>query len=228
MHPGAWSLAAILLVATCVWAGPKPKGWSPSVDASRFVNGVDNQYFPLTPGRTLVYRSRDGAETMEFEVTNRTKVVMDVVTTVVVERHREDGQLVEVSENWFAQDQDGTVWYFGEFSQSIENGVPVSTEGSWEAGVAGALPGIIMLAIPQQGDKYFEEFAEGVAEDQAQVMSTSRSETTPLRSFSRVLRIKEWTKLEPGSIEFKYYAPDVGLIVEEKGSQRLELVQIRG
>lgn len=228
-HPAAW-LVAILLVATSAWAESKPKEWDPSIDPSHFITVIDNPYFPLTPGRTLVYRgnTKDGVETLEFEVTNRTKLIMNITTTVVVEKHRLNGQVVEISENWFAQDNQGTVWYFGEATQEYDNGVPGSTEGSWMAGVAGARPGIIMLAHPQQGDTYFQEFAEGVAQDMAQVMNTSQSATTPLRSYSQVLRTKEWTPIEPGSTEFKYYAPGVGLIMEEKGSERLELVEVRG
>ena len=228
-HTAAAALAALLLLATGAGAGPKPKEWNPQIDASRFVTVVDNEYFPLVPGKTLVYRgnTRNGVETLEFEVTSRTKRILNITTTVVIERHRENGQIVEISENWFAQDRDGTVWYFGEASQTFENGNPVSTEGSWEAGVSGARPGIIMLANPQNGDSYFQEFAEGVAEDMAQVMSTSGSMSTPAGSYSRVLRTKEWTPIESGSNEFKHYAPGVGLIVEEKGSERLELVEIR-
>jgi hypothetical protein len=227
----AWLMAASLLLPAYASSEPKPKDWSPSINPADF-SGVaeDNQYFPLPPGRTLLYRgsSKDGTETLEFEVTNRTKTIMGVTTTVVVERHGLNGQTVEISENWFAQHRNGDVWYFGEFSQNYENGAPINSDGSWEAGVGGALPGIIMKANPQLGDIYFQEFSPGVAEDMAQVMSTSGSSTVSLGSYSGVLQTKEWTALEPNSRERKYYAPGIGLILEEKGPERLELIEVRG
>jgi len=224
----AWLIAACLLASTGAAAKPKPKDWNPPLGS--FVTVVDNPYFPLPPGRTLVYRgsSKDGIETMEFEVTSRTRTVMGILAIVVIERSTVNGQLVEVSENWFAQDDEGAVWYFGEATQTYLNGVPGSTEGSWEAGVAGAKPGIIMEADPQVGDSYFQEFAEGVAQDMAQVMSTARTETVPQGSYSGVLQTKEWSPIEPSSVEHKSYARGLGLILEEKGRERLELVEVRG
>ena len=131
---------------------------------------------------------------------------------------------MEISENWFAQDRDGNVWYFGEFSRDFQNGVPVTSTGSWEAGVGGAKPGIIMKAQPMPGDTYFQEYAPGVAEDMATVQSVGTTESTQLGTYSGVLKTKEWTPLESSSVEHKYYAPGLGLIREEKGGQWLELV----
>jgi hypothetical protein len=226
-----WLLAASLLVPPHVSADPKPKDWSPTINPADFAGvAEDNQYFPLPPGRVLLYRgtSKDGTETLEFEVTNRTKTILGVTTAVVVERHGLNGQIVEISENWFAQDKNGDVWYFGEFTQNYENGVPTSSAGSWEAGVNGALPGIIMRANPQVGDAYFQEFSPGVAQDQAQVMSTTGTSTVLQGNYSGVLETKEWTSLEPNSRERKSYAPGIGLILEQKGQERLELIEVRG
>lgn len=230
VHAAAWLLTMGLLIPAGATAGPKPKDWDPPIAPGSFVAVVDNPYFPLPAGRTLVYRgnSKDGVETMEVEVTSRTRMVMGIAATVVVERSTVNGQLVEVSENWFAQDNQGTVWYFGEATQTYVNGVPASTEGSWEAGVGGAKPGIIMEADPQVGDSYFQEFAEGVAQDMAQVMSTSRSTTVLQGSYSGVLQTKEWSPIEPSSVEHKSYARGVGLLLEEKGMERLELIEVRG
>jgi hypothetical protein len=231
LRRAGWLLAACLLLPAYASADPRPREWNPNIVAHDFVSVVDNPYFPLPAGRTLVYRgqTKDGLETMEFEITGRTKNVMGVNTTVVIERSTVNGQLVEVSENWFAQDNQGTVWYFGEATQEYVNGVPGSTAGSWEAGVAGARPGIIMEADPQPGDSYFQEFAEGVAQDMAQVMNGFKSATVPAGSYSNVLETKEWSPIEPSSVEHKSYAPGVGLILEEKGaSERLELVEVRG
>ena len=222
-------IAVCVAVARFAGADQKPKEWNPVIDPANFVVGVDNQYFPLVPGRTLVYRSetKDGLEEVQFEVTRRQKTILNVTTMVVIESETLDGETVEVSENWFAQDREGNVWYFGEFSQSYENGRPVSTEGSWEAGVNGARPGIIMLADPSGGGAYFQEHAVGVAEDMASVIGVGRTVTTPLSTYTNVLATKEWNALQSGSIEHKYYAPGVGLILAEGGSERSELVEIR-
>ena len=222
----AWLLAAVLLAPPAARATQPPKDWNPTIDPANFTSTVDNQYFPLPDGRILSYRgeTKDGTETLEIEVTSRHKTIMGVRTTEMIERHRLDGVIVEISENWFAQDRDGNVWYFGEFSQSYENGVPTTTEGSWEAGVGGALPGIMMKADPQTGDSYFQEFAPGVAEDQAQVKSTNETTTVLQGSHSGVVVTREWTSLESNSVEKKYYAPGIGLIMEENGRERLELV----
>jgi len=225
-----WLLAALLLLPVHASAGPKPKEWNPSIAAKDFVAVVDNQYFPLPAGRTLFYRGqgKDGVTTLEIEITGNIKNVMGVNTTVVIEREKLNGQVVEISENWFAQDNQGNVWYFGEATQKYENGAPGSTEGSWEAGVAGAKPGIIMKADPQTGDSYFQEFAAGVAQDMAQVMSGSKSVAVQAGTYSNVLQTKEWSPIESGGSEFKSYAQGIGLILEEQGAERLELVEVRG
>ena len=231
MHPRtaslrtfSWFLFALLLVPAFSRAGQKPKEWNPTIDPSSFVSFVDNPYFPLTPGRTYRYSNKTGDETLVIEVTSRTKTIMGVRTIVVVETAAENGQTVEIAENWFAQDRDGNVWYFGEATQDYANGVPTSTAGSWEAGVSGAVPGIIMKGLPSPGQTYFQEYAPGVAEDMASVLSLGGSESTALGTYSGVLKTKEWTPLEPSSVEHKYYAPGIGLIREEKGGQRMELV----
>ena len=220
------SAASLLVLLTWVpaFAAQKPKDWNPTIDPADFTTSVTNSYFPLVPGTTCTYSTPDGSETMTVAVTGQTKVVMGVTTLVVRETHREDGVIVEVSENWYAQDEDGNVWYFGEFSQTYENGVPTTTAGSWEAGVAGALPGIIMPADPQHGQTYFQEFAPDVATDQAMVLTTNDTVTVPAGTYTNVLRTKEWTPLENASVEHKYYAPGVGLIMEQDGSQQLQLV----
>jgi hypothetical protein len=218
--------ALIAFVAT-VASGQKPKDWTPTVDPANFVSVVDNPYFPLTPGKTYRYQQRDGDESLVVEVTNQTKSIMGVQTIVVRETAAVAGQTIEISLNWYAQDRDGNVWYFGEATQDYENGVPTSTAGSWEAGVGGALPGIIMEAHPQHGDTYFQEYAQGVAEDMATVLSLDGIETTPYQTFSNVLRTKEWTPLEGNSLERKFYAQGIGLIAEEGPGSRLELVSVQ-
>ena len=222
-------IAAGLVMASNASAGQKPKEWNPVIEPANFVATVDNPYFPLSPGRSWLYRgvTKSGTETFQIDVTRQTKVILGVRTRVVIETAAVDGQTVEISENWFAQDREGNVWYFGEFSRTFEGGVPVSTAGSWEAGVNDARPGIIMEANPVVGDTYFQEFAPGVAQDMASVVATGRTETVPYGTFENVLLTKEWTALESNSVGHKSYAPGIGLILDEKGGERLELTQVR-
>ena len=201
------------------------------IEPANFVDRVDNRYFPLTPGTTFVYegKTEDATVRVEDYVTHETKQVLGVTCVVVRNRVIENGDLVEETFDWYAQDKDGNVWYFGEDAKEYEAGVVVSTKGSWEAGVDGAMPGIIMEANPQVGDFYRQEYYKGEAEDMAEVLSLTESASVIYGSFDNLLMTREWTLLEPGIVEHKYYAPGVGLILEvmvEGGSERVELVEI--
>jgi len=129
---------------------PPEETYNPIIDSADFVTEIDNLYFPLKPGTTFIYRgeTEEGVQRNEVVVTNQTKTILGVLTTVVWDRvWDEDDELVEETYDWYAQDKDGNVWYFGEDSKEYESGVVVSTAGSWEAGVDGAKPGIIMEAV---------------------------------------------------------------------------------
>jgi hypothetical protein len=143
-------------------------------------------------------------------VTSDTKKVMGVGCVVVEDKEWEGGKLIERTYDWFAQDKKGTVWYFGEDTKEYENGKVVSTKGSWEAGVDGAKPGIIMQADPKVGESYRQEYYPGEAMDMARVLSLNASVTVPYGSFDHVLETKEWTPLQPGFFEKKYYVRGVG------------------
>ena len=148
------------------------------------------------------------------------------LVVVVWERDYNSGELVEAELAFYAQDNDGNVWYLGEDTKAFENGQP-SAAGSWEAGVDGALPGIIMKADPQVGDAYRQEFYRGEAEDMGKVVRVGDSETVPFRSFEGLLVTQDWSPLEPNVVEEKFYAKGVGLILETTvrgGSERNELV----
>ncbi|MGH8923334.1 MAG: hypothetical protein ACRDWA_01625 [Acidimicrobiia bacterium] len=192
--------------------------YQPVVDPSRFGGVIDNPYLPLAEGARWVYEGTSVGETerVEVMVTGETREVMGVVTTVVRDTVTVGGELVEDTFDWFAQDDEGNVWYFGEDVKNYENGVFVDKSGSWEAGVDGALPGIIMLANPEIGEAYRQEFYEGEAEDMAEVIEVDGSLAVPSGSFEMVLRTRDWTPLEPAVIEEKSYAPGVGLIGETK------------
>jgi hypothetical protein len=192
---------------------------------------IDNRYFPLKPETTFIYGgTEDGEPTYErFVVTERTKLVMGIETRVIHDRNWVNDELVEDTFDWFAQDDAGNVWYFGEFSTQYENGRAVGHEGSWRAGVNGASPGIVMEAKPKKGDTYREERAPGIAEDTATVLSLYSSVCVPLRCFSNVLKTKEFSPLEPGAFEYKYYAREIGLIksfLAQGGSEVSRLIKI--
>ncbi len=226
------SAVVILLVALAASTGyARRVTFAPVIDPSDFVTVVDNPYFPLTPGTTLIYEgmTRDGLEHVEDFVTHDSKVILAVTCTVVRNRAWLDDELIEETFDWYAQDVRGNVWYFGEFATEFANGVPINHEGSWEAGVDGALPGIIMLAEPRLGDRYRQEFAEDIAEDMAMVFSLRRSACVAYDCYSNLLVTKDWSPLEPGFIEHKYYAQGVGLVLEVamRGAQgKIELIDI--
>lgn len=184
------------------------KDYAPRIDPTDFTTTIDNEYFPLEPGTIFVYEG--GAEHGEMTVTSDTKKVMGVECVVVDDKAWQDGKLIEQTYDWFAQDKKGNVWYFGEDTKEYENGKVVSTKGSWEAGVDGAKPGIIMPADPKVGESYRQEYYPGEAMDMAKVLSLNESVTVPYGSFDNVLETKEWTPLQPGFSEKKYYVRGVG------------------
>jgi hypothetical protein len=199
-------------------------------DPSGFVAGIDNPYLNFETGRKFYYKSEDGLESTFVEVLSSTKMILSVATTIVRDQVFLEGDLIEDTFDWYAQDTNGNVWYFGEDSKEIDSGVVVSTEGSWEAGVDSATAGIIMLAEPRLGMKYQQEHAEGIAEDAAQVVGLSKSVEVSYGPFEGTLQIMEWTPLAPGDRAFKYYALEVGLVLEitpKGGRERVELVDVQ-
>jgi hypothetical protein len=204
--------------------------YAPEIDPANFVEEIDNPYLPLTPGSRWVYEGVEDGETerVEVVVTDQRREVMGISAIVVRDTVSEDGELVEDTLDWFAQDREGNVWYLGEDSKEIEDGEVVSTEGSWEAGVDGALPGIVMLAEPAVGEAYRQEFYEDEAEDLGEVIETGASATVPAGSFDDVVVVREWNPLEPDVVEDKYHAPGVGVVLEsivEGGDGRVELIE---
>ena len=228
-----WIGLVMLFAMLSIAANPQKN--SPSdLDPDDFVSEIDNPFFPLEPGTTFIYEGEsEGVPTREVvEVTRDTKEILGVTTTVVYALAYEDGVLIEETFDWYAQDTDGNVWYFGEDTRELdEAGNVISTEGSWEAGVDGAEAGIIMLADPKKGDRYSQEVAPDVAEDMAQVTGFEASLCLSNgECYENILVTKEWTPLERGVVELKYYAEDVGFIFSEMtkgGEETLELVRVR-
>lgn len=223
---------ALLILASCGGGEPTQETYSVSIDPADFVAQIDNPYYPLTPGTTFIYEGEtgEGRERVETTVTRDTKVVMGVTCTVIQDRVLLDGELIEETFDWYAQDVDGNVWYFGEDSKDYENGQVISTKGSWEAGVDGAMPGIIMPADPQVGASYRQEYYAGEAEDMAEVLSLDGIASVPYGTYQNLLVTKDWTPLESGFVEQKYYARGVGLVLEEVvqgGEGRIELIVVK-
>jgi hypothetical protein len=205
--------------------------YQPQIDSANFVESVDNPYLPLVPGTGWVYEGEGDegeSERIEVTVTDERREVMGISATVVRDSVYADGELIEDTWDWYAQDRDGNVWYLGEDTAEYENGEVVNTEGAWEAGVDGALPGIVMPADPQVGDSYRQEYYAGEAEDMFEVTEVGASRTVPAGSYEDVLVTTDWTPLEPEVVEQKSYAPGIGVIAEEKtegGTGYAELVE---
>ena len=192
--------------------------YAPDVDPVDFVAVVDNPYFPMLVGSRWVYEGEaDGeAERVEIIVTDQHKIVMGITATVVRDSVFVEGELVEDTYDWFAQDRDGNVWYLGEDSREIDGGEVVSTDGSWEAGVDGALPGIVMPAEPTVGEAFRQEYYPGEAEDMFEIIDVGGSVEVAVGTFEDVVTTRDWTPLEPDVIEQKQYAPGVGKLREAK------------
>ena len=213
---------------------PSPAAFASSGPApSRFVAHVTNPWFPLRPGTTWVYRGeKDGKPARDVvTVPGRTKLIAGVRCTVVWDRLYLPGKLEERTTDWYAQDKAGNVWYFGEDTAELDaQGRITSREGTWRTGVHGARAGIYMPAHPRVGQRGRQEYYAGHADDHFQVLSLSAHVRTPAASSGRALLTKEWTPLEPGTIDHKYYVRGIGTVLEQTvkgGSERAVLVSVR-
>jgi hypothetical protein len=215
-----------------VAAGGLPQGSEQShVAPAEFTVAIDNPYWPARPGNRWIYREIEAGGTVKRDVvtvTGRTKMIADgVEARVVHDVATEHGRPAEVTDDWYAQDSAGNVWYLGEQTTEYENGRAVSSEGSWEAGVDGAQPGVIMPARPRTGQAYRQEFYAGEAEDSARVLSTEEQVQVPFGHFGSAVLTKETSPLEPRVVEYKLYAPNVGeaMAMDVSGeSDREELI----
>jgi hypothetical protein len=188
--------------------------YAPRFNPDDFVRNVDNRFYPLTPGTRYVYVGEEDGESEKnvVLVTHDRKRILGVSAIVVLDQVFVHGKIKEKTFDWFAQDSRGNVWYLGEDTKEFEDGKVVSTEGSWEAGVDGAVPGIIMPAHPQVGQHYRQEFLRGEAEDEAKILTRGLDISVPYGSFRSCLRTVEWTRLEPGVREAKLYCPHLGFV----------------
>ena len=220
------SLGALIGVAAlaAAWgstADAKPRApiesSAPVFDPNNFVAVVDNAYFPLPVGRTLVYSGIKDGQTQRdvVTVTSQTKVILGVTATVVSDVADHDGTVLERTSDWYAQDKQGNVWYLGEDTVHFLANGKGDTSGSWEAGVNGAVPGIVMEANPQIPDAYRQELLAGQAEDTAWIVNRGGTVSVPYGKVRNVLTTLEATRLEPGAYDQKVYGPGIGIVLEQ-------------
>jgi hypothetical protein len=215
------AVAAALLAAGCASDEPsgetKAEGEKPAADdptprelPTEWAASITNPWLPLEAGASWTYEktAEDATEEVVITVTDKTKTIEGITATVVKERVTEDGELLEKTNAWYAQDSEGNVWNLGDRTKAYEDG-KVETEG-WQVGVDGAKAGIAMLAEPKVGDIYLQMYLEGDAEDRSKVRSTDESIEGPAGSWTGVLQTEDTTPLEPELLEYKYFARDVG------------------
>jgi hypothetical protein len=208
---------------------------APYYDPAHFTTRIDNAWFPLKPGITYVYRGveTDGHTRDVFTVTRQTITIAGVECRVVHDEVFLDGVLQETTRDYYTQDVDGNVWYFGEDTAELDkNGHVTSREGTWRTGRDGAEAGIFMEANPQVGHTFQQEFLRGHAEDHLQMLSLTKEVQVPYGHFGRnplrqsVLLTKEWTPLEPRIIDHKYYVRGIGEVRETTVKGPLETLSL--
>jgi hypothetical protein len=209
-----------------------PKASQPvKLDPAQFTTEIDNPYWPMAPGNRWLYRETDKGEVQRVEVvvTGQTKTIMGIQARVIHDQVTAgDGALVEDTLDWYAQDAKGNIWYLGEDTKEYENGKVTSTEGSWQAGVHGAQPGILLPADPRPGLAYRQEYLKGQAEDAATVLSLDMRAKVPFGTFDHVLVTEDVTPLQPEVVEHKFYARGVGPVLSinvKGGAGREELLR---
>lgn len=191
--------------------------YKPVILPANFTNSthLTNPYALYTQGKKYIYQGQtaEGLERIEIERRVTTKLVNGINCIVVSDKVYKAAKLVEDTEDWYAQDNSGNVWYMGEYVTDYNpDGSIKDHKGSWEAGVDGAKPGYQMLANPKPGNAYRQEYAFNVAEDKAEVVEVGLTVTIPYGTFTNCIKIKELSDIIPNLLEYKFYAPGIGFI----------------
>jgi hypothetical protein len=220
-----------LMVLAAPALGQGTASYDPIISVADFTPVIRNKYYTLKPGMNAGYEQvmPKGIRHLESGVAGDTRVVMGITTLVVRQREWLNGRLLEDTKGWVAQDRTGNVWFFGESVKSYKNGRLVSTDGSWEAGVDGAKPGILMLHDPKPGATYRREYLPGKAEDMGTVVAVGISVRIPQGPlFQNCVHLREWSPLEKGDIENKYYCAGIaGMVLTEEPAIRFKLVSFK-
>ncbi len=208
-------------------------GQKVELDPAEFRATSDHPYFPIKPGQRWTYREVDADGTVVkvvVTVSSETKLLANGVEAAIVrDTVYEDGVPIEDTMDWFAQDADGNVWYLGENTAEFEDGQLATRDGSFEAGVDGALPGVIMPADPAPGMSYRQEYYAGEAEDNGAVLALGQQAEVPAGHFDEAVLTADTIALEPDVLEYKLYAPGVGLVLAldiSGGAGREELISM--
>ena len=214
--------------------GPAPfdpgEPYEPKVSASDLSTTVSNSLFPVPTGARWVYEAvtDEGLERIIVAAEGETREVWGVTVTVVRDTVTLDGELIEDTWDWYAQDLTGHVWYLGEDTFEYENGIVVCSCGAWETGMDNAQPGVVMLANPKVGDVYRQEFLKDEAEDLAEVLAVNETVTVAAGTFTGCTKTLDLSAIESDVQEFKYYCPGVGNVLVEEGDVRVELIGYSG
>ena len=202
--------------------------YNPQIDPANFKSTVENPLYPLVPGTTFTYQN--GPESIVITVLAEKKEILGVSCTVVRDTASVNGSVVEDTLDWFAEDLDGAVWYMGEDTGEYSNGTLLNKEGSWEANVDGAKPGIIIPANPTVGMKYRQEYYACHAEDYGEVLDLNASVTVQAGSYTGCLKTKDTTPLDTIVNEEKFYCPGTGLVNTDdiESGEKEELISIQG
>lgn len=224
-------LAAMTGAIAAIGAAPAAAGSShttPAIDPDNFVRSITNPYLPYRPGTVYVYIGiKDGqAQRDVVRVTHRTRRIAGVTCTVVTDVATHAGTVLEQTTDWYAQDRHGNVWYFGEATKARNPDGTFDTSGSWLAGAHGARPGIVMAAHPRVGDAHRQEYWAGHAEDQYWLVDMASSVTVPRGAFADAARTLEWSRLEPGVIDEKFYVKGIGVVKELAASGPPEVARL--
>jgi hypothetical protein len=216
--PSAPALESSPAPSTSAPEATLPTGAEPvDLNPADFTADITHRYWPMKPGTRWTYRDVDEKGEVQSVVvvaTAETKKLANGVTARVVrDTVSAEGELVEDTLDWYAQDSAGNVWYMGEDTAEFENGKIASREGSFEAGVGGAQPGILLPAEPQVGQKYRQEYLKGEAEDNGEVLGINQLVEVPAGRYSDALLTRDTTNLEPDVVEYKLYAPDIGPVL---------------
>jgi len=204
------------------------KDYHPIIHPADFTTKITNSYFSMPVGKKMVYEAKteEGIERIETLIPGWTKEIMGVETLVFWDKVYSDGELIEDTRDYIAQDKEGNVWYFGENVDNYVDGMLTDHGGAWMGGIDGALPGILMKAIPKVGDEYRQEYYQGKAEDVGRVDAINESVTVPAGTFSDCIKIFEWTTLESGT-GYKYHSKSAGgTVLEEEEDERVELIEL--
>lgn len=224
---GLAAVAGLVLAAGGGAATAKPRA---GVDPGDFVRTITNPYLPYRPGSVWVYTGLKDGQTQRdvVRVTHRTRMIMGVRATSISDIATHGATVLEETTDWYAQDKQGNVWYFGEATKARNPDGTFDTTGSWLAGVHGARPGIVMTAHPAVGDAHRQEFWRGQAEDQYWLVDLGAAVKVPAGSFATAARTLEWSRLEPGVIDEKFYVPGVGVVKELAASGPKEVAVLSG